>query len=70
MENLFEGNNWDTTRETLLDGLEGNKRDVMSSVLENTKNALTESARRQNGPKQGHGKSFIASRQRKAYSYG
>ena len=44
MENLFEGNNWDTTRETLLDGLEGNKRDVMSSVLENTKQALTESA--------------------------
>jgi len=37
MENLFEGKNWDTTRETLLDGLEGNKRDVMSSVLENTK---------------------------------
>jgi hypothetical protein len=44
MENLFEGKNWDTTRETLLDGLEGNKRDVMSSVLENTKSALTESA--------------------------
>ena len=44
MENLFEGQNWDTTRETLLDGLEGNKRDVMSSVLENTKTALTESA--------------------------
>ena len=44
MENLFEGNNWDTTRETLLDGREGNKRDVMSSVLENTKSALTESA--------------------------
>ncbi|MCP4800133.1 MAG: hypothetical protein GY893_09340, partial [bacterium] len=44
MENLFEGKNWDTTRETLLDGLEGNKRDVMSSVLENTKIALTESA--------------------------
>ena len=44
MENLFEGNNWDTTRETLLDGLEGNKRDVMSSVLENTKQALQESA--------------------------
>ena len=44
MENLFEGNNWDTTRETLLDGLEGNKRDVMSSVLENTKTALNESA--------------------------
>jgi len=44
MENLFEGKNWDTTRETLLDGLEGNKRDVMSSVFENTKSALTESA--------------------------
>ena len=44
MENLFEGNNWATTRETLLDGLEGNKRDVMSSVLENTKQALVESA--------------------------
>ena len=44
MENLFEGNNWDTTRETLLEGLEGNKRDVMSSVLENTKVALNESA--------------------------
>lgn len=44
MENLFEGKNWDTTRETLLDGLEGNKRDVMSSVLENTKQALVESA--------------------------
>jgi hypothetical protein len=44
MENLFEGNNWDTTRETLLDGLDGNKRDVMSTVLENTKQALTESA--------------------------
>jgi hypothetical protein len=44
MENLFEGNNWDTTRETLLDGLDGNKRDVMSTVLENTKQALTESS--------------------------
>ena len=44
MENLFEGQNWDTTRETLLDGLDGNKRDVMSTVLENTKQALTESA--------------------------
>jgi len=44
MENLFEGKNWDTTRETLLDGLEGTKRDVMSTVLENTKQALTESA--------------------------
>ena len=44
MENLFEGNNWNTTREALLEGLEGTKRDVMSSVLENTKVALRESA--------------------------
>ena len=44
MENLFEGNNWDTTRDALLEGLEGTKRDVMSSVLENTKVALNESA--------------------------
>lgn len=44
MENLFEGNNWDNTRDALLEGLEGTKRDVMSSVLENTKVALKESA--------------------------
>ena len=44
MENLFEGNNWDNTRDALLEGLEGTKRDVMSSVLENTKQAIAESA--------------------------
>lgn len=44
MENLFEGNNWDNTRNALLEGLSGTKRDVMSSVLENTKVALRESA--------------------------
>ena len=44
MENLFEGNNWDNTRDALLEGLEGTKRDVMSSVLDNTKVALAESA--------------------------
>jgi hypothetical protein len=44
MENLFEGNNWDNTRNALLEGLSGTKRDVMSSVLENTKVALKESA--------------------------
>jgi hypothetical protein len=44
MENLFEGKNWDSTREALLEGLAGTKRDVMSSVLENTKRAITESA--------------------------
>jgi len=44
MENLFEGKNWNATREALLEGLVGTKRDVMSSVLENTKKALNESA--------------------------
>jgi len=44
MENLFEGNNWDGTRDALLEGLEGTKRDTMSAVLENTKVALNESA--------------------------
>ena len=44
MENLFEGNNWDSTRDALLEGLEGTKRDTMSAVLENTKVALNESA--------------------------
>ncbi|MDA9374129.1 hypothetical protein N9R43_01970 [bacterium] len=44
MENLFEGNNWDNTRDALLEGLEGTKRDVMSSVLNNTKQAIAESA--------------------------
>lgn len=44
MENLFEGKNWGATRDALLEGLSGTKRDVMSSVLENTKKALTESA--------------------------
>lgn len=42
MENLFE--NWDNTRDALLEGLDGTKRDVMTSVLENTKVALNESA--------------------------
>jgi len=40
--NLFE--NWNQTREALVDGLEGNKKQVMESVLENTKSYLTETA--------------------------
>ena len=44
MENLFEGNNWDSTRDALLEGPEGTKRDTMNAVLENTKVALNESA--------------------------
>jgi hypothetical protein len=42
MANLFE--NWDATKEALTDGLAGNKKSVMETVMENTKRALTESA--------------------------
>ena len=41
-QNLFE--NWNVTKDALTDGLTGNKKSVMESVLENTKNYLTESA--------------------------
>ena len=41
-QNLFE--NWDVTKDALTDGLDGNKKVVMESVLENTKNYLSESA--------------------------
>ena len=41
-QNIFE--NWDVTKDALTDGLEGNKKVVMESVLENTKSYLSESA--------------------------
>ena len=41
-QNLFE--NWAVTKDALTDGLTGNKKVVMESVLENTKNYLSESA--------------------------
>ena len=41
-QNLFE--NWDVTKDALTDGLSGNKKVVMESVLENTKSYLSESA--------------------------
>ena len=41
-QNLFE--NRDVTKDALTDGLEGNKKVVMESVLENTKGYLSESA--------------------------
>ena len=41
-QNLFE--NWAVTKDALTDGLDGNKKVVMESVLENTKNYLSESA--------------------------
>lgn len=45
MTKLFESN-WEATREALCEGLEGNRRDVMRIVLENTRKELmlTESA--------------------------
>jgi hypothetical protein len=39
---LFE--NWSATKEALVDGLSGNKKAVMETVLENTKRQLSESA--------------------------
>jgi len=41
-QNLFE--NWSVTKDALTDGLAGNKKVVMESVLENTKAHLSESA--------------------------
>jgi hypothetical protein len=41
-QNLFE--NWGVTKEALTDGLAGNKKAVMESVLENTKSYLSEAA--------------------------
>ena len=44
-EKLFEAQNWTATKDVLLEGLSGNKKAVMESVLENTrKQALLESA--------------------------
>ena len=40
MDKLFESN-WSATKEALCEGLEGNKRDVMAVVLENTRRELT-----------------------------
>ena len=41
-QQLFE--NWNATKGALTDGLSGNQKVVMESVLENTKQYLTESA--------------------------
>ena len=41
-EKLFE--NWSVTKDALTDGLAGNKKVVMESVLENTKSYLSEAA--------------------------
>ena len=36
-EKLFEAQNWTATKDVLLEGLNGNRKAVMESVLENTK---------------------------------
>ena len=41
---LFESENWGAAREALTEGLEGNRKVVMDTVLENTKTALMETA--------------------------
>jgi hypothetical protein len=41
---LFESENWGAAREALTEGLTGNRKVVMDTVLENTKSALMETA--------------------------
>ena len=43
-EQLFEAQNWTATKDVLLEGLQGNKKSVMETVLENTKKNIMESA--------------------------
>jgi len=42
-EKLFESQNWNATKDVLLEGLNGNRKAVMETVLENTRKQLTES---------------------------
>lgn len=44
MSDLLLEDRWDEAKDVLIEGLEGNRRVVMSSVLEHTKRALTEAA--------------------------
>jgi hypothetical protein len=43
-EKLFEAQNWTATKDVLLEGLNGNRKAVMESVLENTRRNIMESA--------------------------
>lgn len=43
-EKLFEAQNWTATKDVLLEGLNGNRKAVMDTVLENTKKNLMENA--------------------------
>jgi hypothetical protein len=43
-EKLFEAQNWTATKEVLLEGLNGNRKAVMETILENTRKNIMESA--------------------------
>jgi len=43
-EKLFEAQNWTATKDVLLEGLNGNRKAVMETILENTKKNIMESA--------------------------
>ena len=43
-EKLFESQNWSATKDVLLEGLNGNRKAVMETVLENTRSNLMENA--------------------------
>jgi hypothetical protein len=43
-EKLFESQNWSATKDVLLEGLNGNRKAVMESVLENTRKNIMENA--------------------------
>jgi len=43
-EKLFEAQNWTATKDVLLEGLNGNRKAVMETVLENTKKNIMEAA--------------------------
>jgi len=43
-EKLFEAQNWTATKEVLLEGLNGNRKAVMETILENTKKNIMEAA--------------------------
>jgi len=43
-DKLFESRNWSAAKEALVEGLSGNRKTVMETVLENTRKYMTESA--------------------------
>jgi len=43
-ENLIESQNWDATKDALMEGLDGQRKQTMNVILENTKSYLAEAA--------------------------